>query len=389
MTQAPAFSVVVPVRNAPRELRQCLSALRASDFTDYELIVVDDASTDDSAAVASSFGARLVRLERQSGPAAARNAGAQDAAGGFLVFVDSDVCVHRDTLTRMAAAFASERQPAALFGSYDLMPAAPHFFSQYKNLFHHFVHQEGSTEASTFWAGCGAIRRSVFLSMGGFDTRYARPCIEDIELGGRLRRAGHRIALAKDVQAMHLKRWTLLGLLRSDIWDRGVPWTELILRERHAPSDLNLKAGQPLCALLAASAAALLLLAVASRPVVAALLVAWALLFLALEAWSGRHGASRPALALAALAQAAILAALLWLFPLGFALGASLVLALVLINRRFYAFFARARHPLFAFLVLPLHVLYYLYSGLAFGLGLVRHLWFARARTAAPGVETR
>ncbi len=59
--------------------------------------------------------------------------------------------------------FVSEEPDlAAVFGSYDDEPAAPNFLSQYKNLFHHFVHQQGSAEASTFWSGCGAILWPTF-----------------------------------------------------------------------------------------------------------------------------------------------------------------------------------------------------------------------------------
>ena len=82
--------------------------------------------------------------------------------------------------------------------------------SQYRNLLHHFVHQEGNPEASTFWAGCGAVRRAAFDAVAGYDeARFRRPSIEDIELGYRLRRAGYRIRLDRDLQCTHLKRWRL------------------------------------------------------------------------------------------------------------------------------------------------------------------------------------
>ena len=65
------------------------------------------------------------------------------------------------------------------------------FLSQYKNLVHHFYHHRGKREASTFWSGCGAVRKQAFLDAGGFDVeRYTRPSIEDIELGYRLIKAG-------------------------------------------------------------------------------------------------------------------------------------------------------------------------------------------------------
>src|SRR5262249_48591353 len=155
-----------------------------------------------------------------------------------------DVCAHPDTLARVTAAFAAEGAPEALFGSYDTSPGAANLISQYKNLLHHYVHQRAPDEAETFWSGCGAIRRDLFLAAGGFDEAYARPCIEDIELGARLRRAGRRIVVRKDVQVTHLKRWDLWGLVRSDVWDRGVPWTELALREGRFPAVLNLEASQ-------------------------------------------------------------------------------------------------------------------------------------------------
>ena len=115
---------------------------------------------------------------------------------------------------RVAAYLQSDPGLAAVIGSYDDAPADPRFLSQYRNLLHHYVHQTGHEDASTFWCGCGAIRRAVFLDTGGFNGGFGDPSIEDIEFGYRLRRAGRRIRLAKDVQVTHLKRWTAPSLLR-------------------------------------------------------------------------------------------------------------------------------------------------------------------------------
>jgi GT2 family glycosyltransferase len=138
------------------------------------------------------------------------------------------VCVHPDTLARFAARFAADPALDAVMGTYDDTPAAPNFLSQYKNLFHHYVHQHCDGSISTFWSGCGAIRRPLFLTCGGFDAqRYRCPAIEDIELGTRLHAAGYRIVLDRRITATHLKRWTLGSLLKTDIVNRGVPWVRL------------------------------------------------------------------------------------------------------------------------------------------------------------------
>ncbi len=246
------LSVIIPVHNGGDGLRRCLEALAASSRQADEVIVVDDGSTDDSAATARGFGARLLpRTGGPRGPAAARNHGAETARGDVLVFLDADVAVHEDTLARIEGHLQQQPGVAALFGSYDDAPPARGLVTRYKNLLHHHVHQHGRREASTFWAGCGAVRRDVFLALGGFDPGYTRPSIEDIELGGRLRRAGHRVWLCPDVQVAHLKRWTLAGWLRADIFYRAVPWTRLILRSGVLPDDLNLGRASRLSALAA------------------------------------------------------------------------------------------------------------------------------------------
>lgn len=236
------LSVIIPVHNAERELRECLLALQQSTRPPHEILVVDDASADDSALVAQELGACVIQLEGDPhGPALARNCGAQNASGNVLVFLDADVCVHADTLQRIEEHFVQEPDVAALFGSYDDSPPAPNLISGYYNLRHHWTHQHAAREAWTFWSGCGAVRREVFLELGGFDTSYERPSVEDIAFGRALRRNGYRVRLCPDVQATHLKQWTLRSWLRTDIWSRAVPWTQMLLAEADAvPNDLNL-----------------------------------------------------------------------------------------------------------------------------------------------------
>lgn len=334
------ISVIIPALNAARFLPGLLSALESGRERPAEVIVVDDGSTDATAAIALASGCRVLTTPHpRSGPAIARNLGAVAATGGILFFLDADVIPHADAVARVAAAFArSELEttpaPDALFGSYNDQPADPAFLSQYKNLFHHYVHQHGAAEATTFWTGCGAIQRDVFFRLGGFTDEYGRPCIEDIELGYRLARQGGRIRLDKELLVTHCKHWTAANLLRSDILDRGIPWAELILRHRAFVNDLNLQTHNRISVVTLW----LLLLSLATA--------VWAPAFLAL----------------------------------------SLLLAglLLVLNRGLYRWFAAKRGLAFVLRVIPWHWLYYGYNAIAFAIGLLRYARspFARGHLA-------
>ena len=326
MTHSPLISIVIPVFNGGSQFLRCLKAIHQSSFTDYELIIVDDGSTDGSDRLARQFSSRVYGTPDYSGPGAARNLGARLARGQYLFFTDADCAVQPDTLANIAHILQADPHLDALFGSYDDSPAAQNFVAQYKNLFHHYVHQQAGEEAGTFWTGCGAIKRERFLQLGGFNVqRYRRPSIEDIDLGYRLKRAGGRIRLAKQVQVKHLKAWTLPGLLRADVLYRGIPWTQLILRDKVFASDLNLQTHNRV-----------------SVVAVYGLLLA--------------------------------LLAALWQ-PLGLVVAGVLALLLLWLNFNLYRFFFRRRGLWFALRVIPLHWLYYLYNAISFAIGAALHIY--------------
>ena len=213
--------MVVPATDHPPTLSSCLDAIGAATHPPEELIVVD--------------------TPRGAGPAEARNIGNRRASGDVLVFVDSDVAVHRNAFSRMRERFDGDPGLTAVFGSYDDSPSAPGNVSAFRNLLHHHVHQASAGAATTFWAGLGAVRREAFLAAGGFDSRRFRSAsIEDIELGMRLADQGARIELDPRLLGTHLKRWHLAQMVRSDLLDRGVPWILLLLRSGRHSSALNL-----------------------------------------------------------------------------------------------------------------------------------------------------
>jgi GT2 family glycosyltransferase len=324
-SQCPSLSVIVPAHEGGESLLACLSSLARANPPPDEVILVADGEDVDVRAMAAEFRVHLVRNPSPGGPARARNRGAACAGGDLLFFVDSDVTVPPDTIGRVRSAFLQDSELAAVFGSYDDEPAAGNFLSQYRNLFHHYIHQTSKEEASTFFGACGAIRRDVFMEMRGFDERYGRPCIEDIELGGRLGKQGYRIRLDKTLQCKHLKGWGVLSLLRSDFFDRGLPWTDLILRKRLLINDLNLKLSNRLSAALLYGTLLLLAAAFCQRD----------------SLW-----------------PAAVLFA-----------------AFLVLNYPLYRFFSSKRGFWFMIKAVPWHCVYYLCCGLAFAVGLARAIF--------------
>jgi GT2 family glycosyltransferase len=250
------ISVIMPVYNGVEFIVRSVPPLVAMKERGeiLEVIVIDDGSTDDSKAMAESLGARVMSSSGRLGPGGARNQAAEIALGDILWFVDADVVVH-DFVARSLRRGFDDPQVVAVFGSYDTSPPARNFFSQYKNLVHHYYHQRASNEARTFWSGCGAVRRDEFLAAGGFDVeQYKYPSIEDIELGHRLIKAGGRVRLLRDVQCTHLKVWRFGNLVHTEIFRRAIPWSRLILSTGGGiPDDLNVGLAEQARALVAAA----------------------------------------------------------------------------------------------------------------------------------------
>ena len=233
----PSFAVVVPARNAEKTLGACLAGIAASSVSPSRVVVYDDASSDATRSIAEMSGAEVIRNDgAQRGPAAGRNEAAAHLDVAVLVFVDADVTVHPDAIELLLQNVCASSDTAAAFGSYDTTPTARRLAGQYANLRHHHIHQNGDRAASTFWSGLGAIRREDFIAVGGFDTRYNRPAIEDIELGLRLIETGRRIRLVPEAQATHEKDWTLAETWRTDIFRRAIPWATLIASGRSRPA---------------------------------------------------------------------------------------------------------------------------------------------------------
>jgi len=222
-------SVVIPAFRAADHLGACLDALTRQDAApgSFEVIVADDHSPDECAAIAERAGARVVRHETNRGAAAARNSGARAARGEVLLFVDSDVVPEPGLVGAVIDAFADPATRAAT-GRYSPEPANPGLFPTYKALWTFWCwERSGATtgESSHLQGALAAVRKELFDALAGFDESFAGGSVEDYELSARLREGGDRIVFCDGMRGRH--RFPGFGVVARNYWDRTRMWARL------------------------------------------------------------------------------------------------------------------------------------------------------------------
>jgi hypothetical protein len=232
----PAVSVVIPVRNGAATLDRCLSALKQAlrhalnGGEGSEVIIVDDGSTDATKEVASLHPVRVISPPPgATGAAAARNAGAAEAAGDVLVFLDADVIVEPPAIASLLERLDAEPAVDAAIGTYSPCDASLGPWSRAKDLAVRLNHARSGDEIPWFWTAIGAIRSSAFHAAGGFDeARFPKGAVvEDMDLGFRLSAGGGRIAQVSEARARHHHRFDLAGLVGND-FAKSRAWARML-----------------------------------------------------------------------------------------------------------------------------------------------------------------
>ena len=234
--QWPSVSVVVCAYNAADTIDDCLAALEKLGYPRLEILVVDDGSTDDTAARARRYSSvRLIQI-RNGGLSLARNVGLREATGDIVAYVDADVRVDPLWLTHLVQPFTTSTAVAA--GGPNVAPPDDNWFSQCvaraPGAPSHVMFDDRDAEHIP---GCNfAVRRDALVAIGGFDPIFLRAG-DDVDVCWRLQERGGRIAFAPAALVWHHHRASLQAYWRQQVgYGEGEAWLRLRHQQRFSRS---------------------------------------------------------------------------------------------------------------------------------------------------------
>ncbi len=210
----PKISIVIPNYNSSKTIGECLEAATNIDYNNYEVIVVDDASTDNSVDIIKKFRCKLIKLNKNQGAAGARNMGARNAKGTIIMFTDSDIIIPRNALNE-AIKFMKNTNSEIFFCSFKPKIRYKNFFSIYKHLYLCYYYEKQGSTMHTIDTSFAFIKKSIFDKFKGFNTNIR--ISEDVDLGVRLTGKGYKIHHSKNIQMEHLKKYTFTQFIKTDL----------------------------------------------------------------------------------------------------------------------------------------------------------------------------
>ncbi len=226
-------SVIIPNYNGSATIEKCLGAVFSSDYSPFEVIVVDDCSTDNSTEIIRKFPCTLVKLDRRSGAAKARNLGALQSSGEILFFTDADCIIETDTLSRAARSLHG-RENSVIGGTYTKIPYDDTFFSAFQSIFVNYSETK-NTVPDYIATHAMAITPELFRKFGGFPEDFL-PILEDVEFSHRLRRSGYGLVMDPHILVRHVFNFTLMKSLRN-AFRKSMFWTEYSLKNKDVFAD--------------------------------------------------------------------------------------------------------------------------------------------------------
>ncbi len=222
------ISLIIPSYNAGRTISACLKAALASHDRDFEIVVVDDGSLDDSVDLIRQFPCRLVALARHVGASGARNIGADQSRGRILFFTDADCLLQPNTLTEVRKSLKESPTGTIVGGTYTTRSADGGFFSDFQSVLIHHAETKRPAHPDYVATHAMAVDREVFRRSGGFREDFL-PILEDVEYSHRMRRAGVRLVMNPRILVGHIFNFSLVSSLRNAV-RKSSYWTLYTLR---------------------------------------------------------------------------------------------------------------------------------------------------------------
>jgi glycosyltransferase involved in cell wall biosynthesis len=220
------ISVIVPVYNSENTLRECLNSIFASSVKPFEVIVVDDKSTDMSGKIAKEFPVKLINLDKNRGSGYARNIAVENSSGEIIFFIDADVKAKKESLGIVIDAFNEDPELDAIIGLFSKEHPNKDFFSQYKNLYMHFVFSRINGYVDFLFTSICAIKKNAYLNFS-----KTRLKADDTEAGQRYKTEHKKIAFNKRLEAVHLKTYNLISFVKND-FIVAYDWVRIFLKYR-------------------------------------------------------------------------------------------------------------------------------------------------------------
>jgi len=229
-------SVIIPVYNDSKNLKKCLESIFISKCKNFEVIVSDDGSSDNSYEVATQFPYKIIRLMKNKGAATARNIGAKHATGDILYFVDSDTVQGEDTIENIIRHYEENKNIDIICGYWAKDSLKKGAFPEFIGLKHFYLmilakmRNKNNHSCSIINPSSFAIKKSVFEEIGGFNQKYHSSVGEDYELSQRISEKGYNVYSFKDMCIKHHFK-EIIPTFRL-IFQRTSVWITLFIKKK-------------------------------------------------------------------------------------------------------------------------------------------------------------